>query len=270
MASLLDAPAGVRAAWPEVPPFSYLHSDRGGQLKGRSWTTFCTNHGIKEEFSLPYTPQQNGMAERTNRVLLVKTRTLMVQSGAPKRFWGDAIKMACVIANMSPYAPLQGAAPTSVWPEDSWATDVSCLCLSSVARSTPGSRLFTVTSVTAPGTRCVYMGPDTSSKAHRLWDPSSSKYILARPEECKANENVFPFKQDLSEGEPVFDLADKEDGTIAFDFCKQEPPAPVVSVQEPSGVQIQEVPAQEAAPQACSCSGCPCFRLPTSRSTTAG
>ena len=59
----------------------------------------------------------------------------------------------------------------------------------------------------------------------------------------------FPFQQDPSEGEPVFDLADKEDGTIAFDFCKQEPPAPVVSVQEPSGVQIQEVPTQEPAPR---------------------
>ena len=229
-------------------PLLYLHSDRGGEFTGRSWTTFCTNHGIKEEFSLPYTPQQNGMAERTNRVLLVKTRTLMVQSGAPKRFWGDAIKMACVIANMSPYAPLQGAAPTSVWPEDSWATDVSSL-LTFGCEAYAWIPAIHRDKCDGTGRRCVYMGPDTSSKAHRLWDPSSSKYILARPEECKANENVFPFKQDLSEGEPVFDVADKEDGTIAFDFCKQEPPAPAVSVPEPSGVQIQEVPAQEAAPR---------------------
>ena len=240
-------------------PLLYLHSDRGGELKGRSWTTFCTNHGIKEEFSLRYTPQQNGMAERTNRVLLVKTRTLMVQSGAPKRFWGDAIKMACVIANMSPYAPLQGAAPTSVWPEDSWATDVSCLL-------TFGCEVFAWIPAIhrdkcdGTGRRCVYMGPDTSSKAHRLWDPSSIKYILARPEECKANENVFPFKQDLSEGEPVFDLADKDRRKTApspSTSASKRLPRPVISVPDPSGVQIQEVPAQEAAPRPASAPAVP-------------
>ena len=41
--------------------------------------------------TMPYTPQQNGVAERKNRTLLNVVRCLLSHFGMSKRFWGDAL-----------------------------------------------------------------------------------------------------------------------------------------------------------------------------------
>nr|GFB05221.1 putative ribonuclease H-like domain-containing protein [Tanacetum cinerariifolium] len=51
--------------------------------------------GIKREFSVPRTPQQNGIAERKNRTLIETARTLLVDSLLPIPFWAEAVNTAC-------------------------------------------------------------------------------------------------------------------------------------------------------------------------------
>ena len=45
-----------------------LRSDNGGEYVNKKFTTFCTEQGIQQH-TVPYTPQQNGVAERKNRTL---------------------------------------------------------------------------------------------------------------------------------------------------------------------------------------------------------
>src|SRR5882762_5538115 len=47
-----------------------LHSDRGGEYIGRDVTDILRSNDIEHRFTAPYSPQQNGRAERWNRVLL--------------------------------------------------------------------------------------------------------------------------------------------------------------------------------------------------------
>ncbi|GJT66395.1 putative ribonuclease H-like domain-containing protein [Tanacetum coccineum] len=68
---------------------------RGGRITGKG--TLKT--GIKREFSVARTPQQNGVAERRNRTLIVATRTMLADSKLPTTFWAEAVNTACYVQN---------------------------------------------------------------------------------------------------------------------------------------------------------------------------
>jgi transposase InsO family protein len=43
-----------------------LRSDNGGEFTSKEFMDYCSNHGIKRQFSIARTPQQNGVVERKN------------------------------------------------------------------------------------------------------------------------------------------------------------------------------------------------------------
>ncbi|GJT80790.1 putative ribonuclease H-like domain-containing protein, partial [Tanacetum coccineum] len=56
---------------------------------------FCREKGIKREYIVARTPQQNGMAERRNMTLIEAARTMLVDSKLPTTFWAEAVSTAC-------------------------------------------------------------------------------------------------------------------------------------------------------------------------------
>nr|GEV27278.1 hypothetical protein [Tanacetum cinerariifolium] len=60
--------------------------DNGTEFKNDDLNQFCRLKGIKREFSVPRTPQQNGIAERKNRTLIEAARTLLADSLLPIPF----------------------------------------------------------------------------------------------------------------------------------------------------------------------------------------
>ncbi|GJX03931.1 ribonuclease H-like domain-containing protein [Tanacetum coccineum] len=65
-----------------------------GDGKGR-----ISRKGIKREFSVAKTPQQNGVTERKNRILIEAARTMLVDSKLPTTFWAEAVNTACYVLN---------------------------------------------------------------------------------------------------------------------------------------------------------------------------
>ncbi|GJR22352.1 putative ribonuclease H-like domain-containing protein [Tanacetum coccineum] len=79
-------------------------STRGGKItatksetefKNREIDEFCRQKGIKREYSVARTPQQNGVAERKNRTLIEAARTMLADSLLPTVFWAEAVNTAC-------------------------------------------------------------------------------------------------------------------------------------------------------------------------------
>ncbi|GKA91631.1 retrovirus-related pol polyprotein from transposon TNT 1-94 [Tanacetum coccineum] len=60
---------------------------------------FCKRKGIKREFSVAITPQQNGVAERKNRTLIEAARTMLADSKPPTTFWAKAVNTVCYVQN---------------------------------------------------------------------------------------------------------------------------------------------------------------------------
>ncbi|GJV90897.1 putative ribonuclease H-like domain-containing protein [Tanacetum coccineum] len=76
-----------------------IRCDNGTEFKNSEMNQFCQMKGIKREFSVARTPQQNGVAERKNRTLIEAARTMLADSLLPTTFWAEAINTACYVQN---------------------------------------------------------------------------------------------------------------------------------------------------------------------------
>nr|GEW39683.1 putative ribonuclease H-like domain-containing protein [Tanacetum cinerariifolium] len=63
-----------------------IRSDNGTEFKNYDLNQFCEMKGIKKEFSVPRTPQQNGIAERKNMTLIEAARTMLADLLLPILF----------------------------------------------------------------------------------------------------------------------------------------------------------------------------------------
>ncbi|GJU96924.1 putative ribonuclease H-like domain-containing protein [Tanacetum coccineum] len=97
-----------------------IRCDNGTEFKNSEMNQFCEMKGIKREFSVARTPQQNGVAERKNRTLIEAARTMLADSLLPTTFWAEAINTACYVQNRvlitkphnkTPYELLIGRSP---------------------------------------------------------------------------------------------------------------------------------------------------------------
>ncbi|GJU52895.1 putative ribonuclease H-like domain-containing protein [Tanacetum coccineum] len=77
----------------------FSRCDNGTEFKNSEMNQFCEMKGIKREFSVARTPQQNGVAERKNRTLIEAARTMLADSLLPTTFWAEAINTACYVQN---------------------------------------------------------------------------------------------------------------------------------------------------------------------------
>ncbi|GJV75048.1 putative ribonuclease H-like domain-containing protein [Tanacetum coccineum] len=97
-----------------------IRCDNGTEFKNKEMNHFCEMKGIKREFSVARTPQQNEVAERKNRTLIEAARTMLADSKLPTTFWTDAVNVACYVQNRvlvikphnkTPYELLNGRPP---------------------------------------------------------------------------------------------------------------------------------------------------------------
>jgi hypothetical protein len=86
-------------------------SGRRGEFYGRFtearhnkglFALYLHEHGIVAQYTTPWTPEQNGVAERKNMTLLDMVRSMMCTSGLPKFLWGEALKTANYLTNITP------------------------------------------------------------------------------------------------------------------------------------------------------------------------
>ncbi|GKD73727.1 ribonuclease H-like domain-containing protein [Tanacetum coccineum] len=63
-----------------------IRSDHGTEFKNHAMNEFCAKKGIKREFSVARTPQQNGVTEKKIRTLIEAARTMLADSLLPISF----------------------------------------------------------------------------------------------------------------------------------------------------------------------------------------
>ncbi|CAI7845766.1 unnamed protein product [Closterium sp. NIES-53] len=75
-------------------PVLRLHSDRGGEFSSDLLRAFCRLEGIRHTFTLPASPQQNGIAEHRIGMVMDVARTSMIHAAAPHFLWPFAVQYA--------------------------------------------------------------------------------------------------------------------------------------------------------------------------------
>jgi transposase InsO family protein len=75
------------------------HRDNRIEFRNVSFNQFCLEHGVDQQFSAPYVPQQNRVVERKNHTLIEMVRMMFDDHRTPKCFCADAISTAYYISN---------------------------------------------------------------------------------------------------------------------------------------------------------------------------
>ncbi|CAN6563085.1 unnamed protein product [Malus baccata var. baccata] len=91
-----------------------LRSDNDGEYINRELSEFLCDQGILHETTCPYTPQQNGVAERKNRHILETARALLLGASVPKIFWPEAVTYAVYVINRMPSRVVNFRTPLQV------------------------------------------------------------------------------------------------------------------------------------------------------------
>ncbi|MCO5599430.1 hypothetical protein L7F22_053534 [Adiantum nelumboides] len=160
-------------------PVQILRSDNGGEYVSNAFQKFCKDAGIQQQYTTPYTPQQNGISERKNRTLVSAARAMLLTVGLSKPYWEEAVATAGYLQNRIPHAI--DPQFTSYY---HWFGKIPTLEHLRVF----GCSAYPVQAVSlrhkldATATKMVFVGygDRLGVKAYRLYDPHHKKFHFAR------------------------------------------------------------------------------------------
>lgn len=79
-----------------------LLTDNGGEYVNAVMSDYLLRLGIKHQRTVPYSPQQNGAAERRNLTIMNMARTILIDAALPSEYWTFAVRYAVYTQNRLP------------------------------------------------------------------------------------------------------------------------------------------------------------------------
>ncbi|KAJ0927704.1 putative RNA-directed DNA polymerase [Helianthus annuus] len=245
-----------------------LRSDNGGEFINDSMKRFCQTKGIIHQTSCPHTPEQNGVVERKNRILLEITRALLIESRVPKSFWPEALATATYLINRLPTKALDLKTPLQTLSEFTKLPPALTLeprifgCsafvhIPKVDRSKLGPC----------AEKCVFVGYGINQKGYRCYSPKRRHMYTTM--DCDFLETEFFYtSQHSSQGETEYDtlswlkwvpsseevnhstqdesLASHQSGGSTISAANQNPPSLITEVtNSPTHEDVQNIESQE-------------------------
>ncbi|CAI7855912.1 unnamed protein product [Closterium sp. NIES-54] len=154
---------------------SCLHSDRGGEFCSGILAGFCGEQGIIQTWTLPKSPQQNGVAERRIGLVMDIACTSMIHACAPHFLRPYAVRYAAHQLNLQPRVSWPEASPTSLWTGSPSVGSVfrvlGCLAL---VRDTSADK------ISARAIPCVFLGFPVGSSNYSFYHPPLHQFLDSR------------------------------------------------------------------------------------------
>lgn len=212
-------------------PIQALQSDNGGEFVNHKLDKFCTERGIKRNFSSTYTAPSNGVAERQNQSLVNMARCMLYAARLPDEFWAEAVGAACYTKNMvTTHTHLADFVPWTRWygsnPPVQALKVWGCPVFSKIIK--PGLKKLT------PRARIgILVGYTATKDLYRVYVPATQKFLFSR--DLVFNEDAIihpelhidtlthrtPHRAQLT----LFDSSDDEEGPIHLFAGPRDAPA---------------------------------------------
>ncbi|CAI7858703.1 unnamed protein product [Closterium sp. NIES-54] len=183
-------------------PVLRLHSDKGGEFSSDLLRTFCRAEGIRQMFTLPASPQQNGIAERRIGMIMDVARTSMIHAAAPHFLWPFAVQYAAHQINLQPRVSLPETSPTLRWTGQ--VGDAS-------AFRVWGSRAFvrdlSADKLSSRAVPCVFLGFPPDAPGWQSYHPSSRRVLSSQDvtfDESVPYYRLFPYRTAPLPPPPLF------------------------------------------------------------------
>ena len=182
-------------------PIQILRSDNGGEFVNTTMKLFCQDKGIIHQTTNPNTPEQNGVAERKNRIILEITRALIIDSQVPTSFWPEAVATAAYLINRLPTKALELKTPLQTLSEFTKIPPALTLQPRIFGCSVFVHIPKTERSKLDPcAEKCVFVGYGVNQKGYRCYNPRRRHIFTTM--NCDFLETEFFYKSQLrSQGE---------------------------------------------------------------------
>ena len=154
-----------------------FRSDSGGEYISLEFEAFLKNCGIIHQKTAPHTPEQNGVAEILNRIIVERGRCMLYEGNLSAYFWVYAFSCAVYLMNRSPVTRLRDSTPDEAWsgnkPLVARFRPFGCPAYVHIPKAKR-------TKLAPKLKKCIMLGYEPGTKAYRLWDPKARLVIVSR------------------------------------------------------------------------------------------
>ncbi|CAI7870392.1 unnamed protein product, partial [Closterium sp. NIES-54] len=227
-------------------PVLRLHSDRGGEFSSDLLAAYCAEHGIEQSFTLPASPQQNGVAERRIGLVMEVARTSLIHAAAPHFLWPFAVRYAAHQLNLWPRVSLPETSPTLLW-----TGEVGDASRFRVWGSRAFVRDLSADKLSSRAVPCVFLGFVPDAPGWQFYHATSRRVLPSQDvtfDESVPYYRLFPYRTAPLPPPPLF-LAP---GAAVVDPLPPQGAAPSgvsqVDPVEPVEVAVDSLPAGGAEP----------------------
>ena len=178
-----------------------FRTDNGGEYTSKQFESYLKSKGIKHELTCPFSPQQNGIAERINRTLQEIALAQLQNANMSKRFWAESLMCANYVRNRMP-TESHNTTPYERWfgkkPKINYMRVFGCVAYVLIPKEKRAK-------FEKKSERMRFIGYSKSSKGFRFWNPKRNSLIVSR--DAVFNEKDF----DVEQSSPVdFDVCSRE------------------------------------------------------------
>ena len=167
----------LNATPPTVLPFDTLRADNDAVYRSNSFSAFCAQHQILQQFSSVDTQSQNGVAERYWRTLQDATVTLLDHAGLQKPFWTAAMAHANYVRNRLPHSALEATSPysaaTGTAPDITTIPTFGATAYIHVERSRRRK-------LDVKARRGIFLGVSSDSQSYLIWASDTNQLLTSR------------------------------------------------------------------------------------------
>ncbi|CAI7830449.1 unnamed protein product, partial [Closterium sp. NIES-53] len=174
----------------------------GGEFSFARLGAFCRAQGIRQTFTLPASPQQNGIAERRIGMVMDVARTSMIHAAAPHFLWPFAVQYAAHQLNLQPRVSLPETSPTLRWTGK--VGDAS-------AFRVWGSRAFvrdlSTDKLSPRAVPCAFLGFPPDAPGWQFYHPTSRRVLSSQDvtfDESVPYYHLFPYRTAPLPPPPLF------------------------------------------------------------------
>ncbi|CAI7905569.1 unnamed protein product, partial [Closterium sp. NIES-54] len=211
-------------------PVLRLHSDRGGEFSSARLGAFCRAQGIRQTFTLPASPQQNGIAERRIGMVMDVARTSMIHAAAPHFLWSFAVQYAAHQLNLQPRVSVPNSSPTL-----RWTGKVGDASMFRVWGSRAFVRDLSADKLSPRAVPCVFLGFPPDAPGWQFYHPTSRRVLSSQDvtfDELVPFYSLFPYRTSPLPPPPLF-------------FALGPPPVDPLPPQGPAPSGVSQVDAVE-------------------------
>ncbi|UYV80580.1 hypothetical protein LAZ67_19000797 [Cordylochernes scorpioides] len=152
-------------------------TDGGKEFVNKETSKITNKYGINHRITMPYTPQQNGSAERENRTLIEAARSMIYAKNMSLKLWAEAVNTATYVLKRTGQTQIEGKTPYELWFDKKPAVDHLQIFGTECFVHVPDEKRRKLDAKSEKG---ILVGYCSNKDGYRIWMPNSNKVVTSR------------------------------------------------------------------------------------------